>query len=59
MNECEMKTAQQFDGRGQNCQPDKITRDLSSNPTRVAHNDELAETLPEAVIQISGQEKSL
>jgi hypothetical protein len=43
MNECEMKTAQQFDGRGQNCQPDKITRDLSSNPTRVAHNDELAD----------------
>jgi hypothetical protein len=59
MNGCEMKTTQQFDRLGQNCRPENITRDLPSNPTRVAHNDELAETLPAAAIQIRCQEESL
>ena len=59
MNECEMKTTRQFDRLGQNCRPENITRDLPSNPTRVAHNDGLAETLPAAGIQIGCQEESL
>jgi hypothetical protein len=59
INESEMKTTQQFDGLGQNCQPENITRDLLSNPTWVAHNDKLAVTLPAAVTQIRCQEKSL
>jgi len=54
-----MKTTQQFDCLGQNCRPENITRDLPSNPARVAHYDELAETLPAAAIQIRYQEKSL
>jgi hypothetical protein len=59
MNVCEMKATQQFDRLGQNCRPENITRDLLSNPTRVAHNDELAEILPAGAIQIGCQEKSL
>jgi hypothetical protein len=59
MNGFEMKATQQFDRLGQNCRPETITRDLLSNPTRVAHNDELAETFLATVIQIGCQEKSL
>jgi hypothetical protein len=59
MNECEMKTTQQFDRLGQNCRPENITRNLPSNPTRVAHSDELAGIPPAAAIRISSQEKSL
>jgi hypothetical protein len=59
INGCEMKVTQQFDRLGQNCRPENITRDLPSNPTRVAHNDELAENFPAAAIQIGCQEKSL
>jgi hypothetical protein len=59
MNGCEMKATQQFDRLGQNCRSENITRDLSSNPTRAANNDELAETLPAAAIQIGCQEESL
>jgi hypothetical protein len=59
MNGCEMKATQQFDCLVQNYRPENITRDLPSNPTPVAHNDELAETLPTAAIQIGCQEESL
>jgi hypothetical protein len=59
INGCEMKTTQRFDGLGQNCRPENITRDVVSNPIRVAHNDELAETLPATAIQIGCQEKPL
>jgi len=54
-----MKATQQFDRLGQNCRPENITRDLLSNSTHGQHIDELAETLPAAVIQIGCQEKSL
>ena len=59
MNVCEMRATQQFDRLGKSCRPENITRDLPSNPTWVAHNDELAETLPAEAIQIGCQEKSL
>ena len=59
MSGCEMKATQQFDRLGQNCRPENITRDLLSNSTHGQHIDELAETLPAAVIQIGCQEKSL
>ena len=59
LNEREMEATRQFDCLGQNCRLENIARDLLSNPTRVAHNDELAETLPAAVIQIGCEEKSL
>jgi hypothetical protein len=58
MDGCEMKATQQFDRLGQNCWPENINRDLLSNPTQVQCNDELAETLPAAAIQIGCQEKS-
>jgi hypothetical protein len=58
-NGSEMKTTRQFDRLGQNCRPEDIARDLPSNLTRVAHNDELSETLPPAAIRIGSQEESL
>jgi hypothetical protein len=54
-----MKTTRQFDRLGQNCRPENIAQDLPRNPTRVAHNDEVAETLPPAAIRIGSQEESL
>jgi hypothetical protein len=59
MNGCEMKATRQIDRLRQNCRRENTTRDLPSNPTRVAHNDELAESLPAAAIQIGCLEKSL
>jgi len=58
-NGSEMKTTRQFDRLGQNCRPENIAQDLPRNPTRVAHNDEVAETLPPAAIRIGSQEESL
>jgi hypothetical protein len=59
MNGSEMRTTRRFESPGQNCRPENINRDLLSNPTQVQCNDELAETLLAAVIQIRCQEESL